>query len=131
MAFFVGILDGADGVYGVRIPDVPGCHGGGETPEAAIADAISALCEMADQAKAAKRRSAAEIMADPASGFGAAAGESLVMLPLLAPTGLPVRVNISLDGNVLEAIDEAARRRGMTRSAFLVNSALESIGRGG
>ena len=34
---YVGILDGSGTVWGVRVPDLPGCHGGGETPEAAIA----------------------------------------------------------------------------------------------
>lgn len=131
MAHFIGILDGSDGVYGVRIPDVPGCHGGGATPEDAIADAISALREMADQVKSAQRRSAVEIIADPGAAFDAGAGESLVMLPLLSESGHPVRANISLDANILAAIDEAAERRGVTRSAFLVNTALEKIGRGG
>lgn len=43
MTYYVGILDGSGSVWGVRIPDVPGCHGGGNSAEAAIADAISAL----------------------------------------------------------------------------------------
>ncbi len=47
MPYYVGILDGAKDAWGIRIPDVPGCHGGGATPEAAIADAISALREFA------------------------------------------------------------------------------------
>ena len=42
MAQYVGILDGAKDVWGIRIPDFPGCHGGGSTPEAALADAIGA-----------------------------------------------------------------------------------------
>ncbi len=37
MTHYVGILDGSGTVWGVRVPDLPGCHGGGETPEAAIA----------------------------------------------------------------------------------------------
>lgn len=43
----MGILDGSDDVWGVRIPDVAGCHGGGPTFEAALADATSALREVA------------------------------------------------------------------------------------
>jgi predicted RNase H-like HicB family nuclease len=43
MAHYVGVLDGADDVWGVRIPDIPGCVGGGATPDAALADAIEAL----------------------------------------------------------------------------------------
>ena len=43
MIYYVGVLDGAKDVWGVRIPDIPGCVGGGATPEAAIADVAAAL----------------------------------------------------------------------------------------
>ncbi|TPM29412.1 hypothetical protein FJ967_28260 [Mesorhizobium sp. B2-3-4] len=45
MTYYVGILDGADNVWGVRIPDLPGCHGGGASPDEAVADAVLAACE--------------------------------------------------------------------------------------
>jgi predicted RNase H-like HicB family nuclease len=45
MTNYVGILDGGGKTYGVRIPDLPGCYGGGETPEAAMADAMAAARE--------------------------------------------------------------------------------------
>jgi predicted RNase H-like HicB family nuclease len=48
MIRYVGILDGADDVWGVRVPDLPGCHGGGASPEEAIADAASAMGEWAE-----------------------------------------------------------------------------------
>ena len=39
MAHYAGILDGGGKAWGARIPDLPGCYGGGASPEAAIADA--------------------------------------------------------------------------------------------
>jgi predicted RNase H-like HicB family nuclease len=48
MAHYVGILDGSGDTWGVRVPDLPGCHGGGDTAEAAITDAISAAREWAE-----------------------------------------------------------------------------------
>ena len=45
MAQYIGILDGSGKTFGVRIPDLPGCYGGGATPEAAISDAMSAARE--------------------------------------------------------------------------------------
>jgi predicted RNase H-like HicB family nuclease len=48
MTYYLGILDGAEDAWGVRIPDLPDCHGGGETAETAIADAISAAREWAE-----------------------------------------------------------------------------------
>jgi Ribbon-helix-helix protein, copG family len=55
-------------------------------------------------------------------------GEVLVMVPLILDRGRPVRANISLDAGLLEAIDEEAERRGLTRSAFFTSAALEKVG---
>jgi predicted RNase H-like HicB family nuclease len=132
LPYYVGILDGTKDVWGVRMPDVPGCHGGGATPEAAIADAISALREFASH-RAAKGialkspRRVQAVIADKASGFDAAAGESIVMVPLILDRGRPVKANISLDAGLLEAIDDEAVRRGLTRSGFLASAALATI----
>ena len=132
MPYYVGILDGAKDVWGVRMPDVPGCHGGGATPEAAIADAISALREFASH-QASKGvalkppRRVQAVIADKASEFDAAAGESIVMVPLILDRGRPVKANISLDAGLLEAIDDEAVRRGLTRSGFLASAALATI----
>lgn len=132
MAQYVGILDGAKDVWGIRIPDVPGCHGGGPSPEAALADTISALQEFAAHEFARGRgirppRKVQEVMRDPAAEFDPKSGESLVMVPLLLDRGRPVKANISLDAGLLEAIDEEAERRGLTRSAFFTSAALDKI----
>jgi hypothetical protein len=127
MGLFVGILDGKDDVWGVRVPDVPGANGGGATPEEAIQDAISALCELADEIGGVQPRGAAEVAHDAASRFCPSKGETLVMLPILAASGTPSKANISIDKRQLDAIDEAAKRRGLTRSAFFVEAAIEKI----
>lgn len=43
MIEFVGILEGEGSTWGVRFPDLPGCVGGGSSPEEAITDAAVAL----------------------------------------------------------------------------------------
>jgi Ribbon-helix-helix protein, copG family len=53
--------------------------------------------------------------------------ESLVMIPLVLDKGRHVKASISLDAGLLEAIDEEAKRRGLTRSAFLVGAAIDKI----
>jgi len=135
MANYVGILDGAKGVWGIRIADVPGCHGGGATPEAALADAIGALREMAayfvaNDIALAPPRGMADVIRDRAAGFDPSR-ESLVLVPLLLDRARPVKANISLDAGLLEAIDEEAERRGLTRSGFLTSAALDKIEIGG
>jgi predicted RNase H-like HicB family nuclease len=130
MPHYVGILDGSGGTWGVRVPDLPGCHGGGGTAEAAIADVVSAAREWADHRDAKESempvpRPLSQIIADGELDVGA--GETAVMLPLLRDSGRPVRANLSLDAALLEAIDEAARARGLTRSAFIASAAREKI----
>ena len=94
MPYYVGILDGAKDAWGVRLPDVAGCHGGGATPEAAIADAISALHEFAAHQAARGTaldtpRSVQVVIADKLTEFDAAAGESVVMIALNSPAASP------------------------------------------
>ena len=130
MVRYVGVLDGSGDSWGVRVPDLPGCHGGGDNAEAAIADAISAVREWAEHRKAKgvampAPRPVGQILHDGELDVGA--GETAVMIPLLLDSGRPVRANLSLDAGLLEAIDEAARARGLTRSGFIASAAREKI----
>jgi predicted RNase H-like HicB family nuclease len=130
MTHYVGILDGSDDVWGVRIPDLPGCHGGGATAEAAIKDAASAAREWADHMSAKvgilpEARTLARIIAD--GEMDAGTGETAVMVPVLLDQGRMVRANLSLDAGLLASIDEAARARGLTRSAFVASAVREKI----
>lgn len=79
---YIGILDGSGDVWGVRVPDVAGCFGGGPTAYAAVLDAIETLQSLRadNQVPDAKPRSIDEIMAsgiefDPST-------EIYVMLPI-------------------------------------------------
>ena len=88
MKEYVGLLDGSGDVWGVRIPDAPGVHGGGATPEEAIADATSALREIGalratDGRAPFKARTLAEVRADPKVIEDiAASGGATVVIPL-------------------------------------------------
>jgi predicted RNase H-like HicB family nuclease len=130
MTHYVGILDGSGDVWGVRVPDLPGVHGGGATPEAAISDAISAAREWGEHQKSKgieipPARTVAQIL--QAEGIDTASGESAVLIPLLLDSGRTQRANLTFDAGLLAAIDAEARRRGLTRSAFLASAAREKI----
>jgi predicted RNase H-like HicB family nuclease len=134
MSYYIGILDGSGDVWGVRIPDFPGVHGGGATAEEAVDDAITALREVgaimsAEGQELPKARALTEVLADRKSAPNVKAGELAVLVPLLVDRGRPVRANISLDAGLLETIDAEAARRGLTRSAFLVSAAIDKIAR--
>lgn len=132
MVHYVGILDGGRRAWGVRIPDLPGCHSGGASPDAAITDAISALAEYAAELKKRnaplpKPRSPTEIVSDIRDRPNPDQGESAVMLPLLLDSGRTVRANLTFDAGLLDVIDAEAKLRGLTRSAFLASAAREKI----
>lgn len=132
MTYYVGILDGDGKTWGVRVPDLPGCHGGGATPDEAAADATSAVRvwiahQVACKAPVPKPRSLMKVLKDPSTEFDATNGEAAVMIPALLDDGRAVRANVSLDAGLLEAIDAEAKRRGLTRSAFLASAAREKI----
>lgn len=48
-----------------------------------------------------------------------------VMLPALVSSGRTLRVNLSLDENTIHLIDQAAKERGLTRSAYVAEAARE------
>ena len=130
MTEYVGIVDESRGVWGVRIPDLPGCYGAGDSAEAAIRDAASAAREWIVHQEAQgmarpKARTMSEILAS--GEIDVAAGEAAVLIPVLIDEGRTVRANLTFDAGLLGAIDAAASERGLTRSAFLASAAREKI----
>ncbi|BCP53816.1 HicB family protein [Kaistia sp. 32K] len=118
-------------VYGVSFPDFPGCISAGDTADEAVEQAAEALSGhvammAADGDAIPAPRSLEEILADPAIEEERE-GASFAFVPLIREQGAKVPVNISLDAGLLESIDEAARKRGITRSAFLASAARKEI----
>ena len=132
MTRYIALIDGEPGAFGVSFPDCPGCTAMGDTADGALATATRALREwMGDRVAAGlappAARSLEAIRADPEFAEDFEAGALVASVPLLLDAGRSVRANVSLDAGLLEAIDEAARERGLTRSAFLASAAREKI----
>jgi predicted RNase H-like HicB family nuclease len=132
MARYVAIVDGRPGAFGVVIPDLPGCTSGGVTVDEALRNAVEAVTLWAEDARAdgetvPKARPAEKLRNDPDVAAALAAGGVLAYVPLVLDAARPVKANLSLDAGLLNAIDEAAERRGLTRSAFLASAAREKI----
>ena len=132
MSRYVALVDGHASAYGVVIPDLPGCASGGRTIDEAVRNAQEAVSlwvgEMIAQGgKVPKPRTIEAAVADPEIAAAIAEGAALALVPLVRDSGRPTRANISLDAGLLDAIDEAAAARGLTRSAFLATAALEKI----
>jgi predicted RNase H-like HicB family nuclease len=126
------IVDGKRGAYGVVIPDLPGCTAMGNTLDGALADAAAAAIAWAEVARAdgvaiPKPRSIEILAQDAEVRAEIKAGGFLVIVPLVLDASRPAKANVSLDAGTLQAIDEAAAARGLTRSAFLASAARAKI----
>ena len=119
-------------VYGVTVPDIPGCHSWGETIEHAVANAKEAIVshletlielgepvdiEVSDIAELATQE-------DFEDATWAVVD---VYLSQIDPT--PERVNISLPRYVLKKIEAHTKTTHQTRSGFLAKAALHEMER--
>jgi predicted RNase H-like HicB family nuclease len=130
MARYLAVIDEDDGRLGAFFPDAPGCVAMGETEDEVIDNATEALSEwavdvLADGGTLPPPRSYVELL--KSGDYDLGRGGMVAPIPLLLETGKLARANISLDAGLLADIDEAAARRGVTRSAFLAAAAKEKI----
>jgi len=117
----------ADSDFGVSFPDLPGCVTAGRTLDEARAFAAEAIAlhleGLVQDGEAIPEPSSLEaIMAEAANRDAVAVLVSVPDVPEKT-----VRVNITLPESVLNAIDRAADRQGMTRSGFLVRAAKKEM----
>ena len=126
MASYIAIIHkDADSDYGVSFPDFPGCVTAGRTLDEARSMAAEALAlhiqGLTEDGAALPEPSSLEQAAQyPDFADGVAV---LVDGPKQSQT---LRVNITINSDDLAAIDAYASRHGMTRSGFLVQSAIKA-----
>ena len=131
MARYFAVLEKEpESLWGVYFPDIPGCVAAAETADATLANAVAALKDVAEERAAdgramPKARSLEEIQADEEVRVALTAGAALVAVPFVLDKGRVVRANLTVDAGALELIDAAATERGISRSAFMVDAALE------
>lgn len=129
MAIYVAIVHkDPKSDFGVSFPDFPGCIAAGrnideakDMAQEALILHIQGMIEDADELPAPSKLE--EIMADP--DFADATAYLVVDVPDAKPR--TVRVNITLPEMTLKQIDAAAKKRGMSRSSFLVHAAQSAI----
>lgn len=118
------------GVFGVSFPDIPGAVSMGCSEEDVIRKGSEALtfhvAGMVEEGEPLPRqRSLAELKLDPT--FREAVADAVVALVPFEMPGKSVRLNISMDENLLHAVDRAAQAAGQSRSAFLAEAARQRI----
>jgi predicted RNase H-like HicB family nuclease len=107
--------------YGVSFPDFPGCISGGETLDQALTSAAEALgahvaLMLEDGDPIPPVRDLDELRADPefADDFD---GAMIAVVPAFFPGRRAQRVNITVDGDLLEEIEASSPRPRGKRSA--------------
>lgn len=130
MPIAYAILHEENGVFGVSFPDFPGCITGADTEEDAIRKADEALTfhvagMLEDGETLPIGRSMRELVADP-SVRELLDGGVLFMARYELPKRA-LRINVSMDESLIEAIDRAAEQANESRSGFLAEAARQRI----
>lgn len=128
--YFAFVTKDDDSDYSVLFPDLPGCYSAGATLEEACDMAADALAlHVAGLREEGETVPPPRAFADLADEAAAAASEDsdsfFCVVPVtLRPTkGKAMRVQVTLDENLLAAIDARAAETGETRSGFLAAGA--------
>ena len=128
---YVSFIHRDDAGYGVSFPDFPGCVSVGNTIDEAIRQGVEALAfhveGLLEDGEAIPSPRSIDAIKTALELNDWRRDADLVLIPLLLDRGSSRRVNISLDHGLLELIDDEARRRRMTRSAFLATAARREI----
>ena len=123
---YVAVIDKDPGsAYGVRFPEVPGCYSAADSFDDIVPNAIEALSLFFEDGDPAPPRGIEAVREQVAGSI--AEGAVLMMIPYVRDRKRVVRVNLSLEKGFLDTLDEAARLRGMTRSAFVQKAAAREI----
>lgn len=116
MSRYPAYIDGNKGAYGVTFPDLPGIVAMGSTIDEAMVNAEEALRDYAIEAE---KEDEAIIPPSDLERVETPPGQALVSIPLIRLSGRSVRRHMTLDEGVAAFIDSEARRRGMTRTAYV------------
>jgi predicted RNase H-like HicB family nuclease len=128
MAAYIALIRKKRGTaFGVDFPDFPGCISAGKTLDEALHGAREALAlhlkGMIEDGERIPEASSLEDVLEDTENRDAV--PCLVQLP--RAKGRAVRINITVDENLLKEIDDTAASMGITRSAFLGEAARVKI----
>ena len=128
MRYYIALVHkDADSAYGISFPDLPAVFSASDNEEEIVSNAVEALRLWAEDENLPTPSTHAEILARDDVRDELKAGAFLVRIPVIEEHTRTVRANITLEAGTLAAIDAAAKKRGLTRSAFLAQAARREI----
>ncbi|MCV6576283.1 MAG: type II toxin-antitoxin system HicB family antitoxin [Cohaesibacter sp.] len=125
MNHYIAVIEkDPDSAYGVSFPQLEGVFSAGDTFEEATRNANEALQLFFEDNPSDRPtpwtmdqvRNLEDVQTDLTQGA------MLVAIPYIELTGRTVRANLTFDAGLLVAIDEEAKARGISRSAFIASA---------
>ena len=132
MAYTIATIHQEKGVFGISFPDFPGCISTALTLDDVMVRGAQALAlhvegMVEDGEKLPDLRGLDQLRAAEPEWFE---GATVAAMPVELPAKA-VRLNISLDANLLTRIDRAAKLSGQTRSGFIAHAVRQKIAANG
>lgn len=128
MKLYLAIVEqDGDSAYGIRFPDVPGCFSAVDEADGILPNAIEALRLFEEDEALPAPSGQADLVARADVRDALAGGGYLIAVPLIENDTAVVRANVTFERGMLKAIDQSAKRLGLTRSAFLASAARDKI----
>ena len=126
MRHYIGIAHkDHNSAYGIHFPDVPGCFSASDTQEELLTNAAEALALYFEDHPETIARSLDDIREVAKDDL--ADGAFLLAVPHISLSGRSAKANITMDAGLLDAVDQTAKERGLTRSSFLADLARREI----
>lgn len=114
-----------DSAFGVSFPDLPGCFSAADDWADVIPQAMDALDLWFEDEPMVEPRALDQVQGEVAGEI--ADGAVLVVVPYIEADARVVRVNITMERGLLNAIDKVAKSKGVNRSAFLAAAARKEM----
>lgn len=128
MRYFTAIVhQNGESAFGLTFPDLPGCFAAADDWNAISAAATEALDLWFEDMPDVEPSSLDTLRQSDTVKEEMAAGGVLLPVPYIPADTAVKRVNVTIERGLLRAIDETARKRGMTRSSFLASAARHEL----
>ena len=126
MSIYYGIVHkDRESAYGVHFPDIPLCFSAADEIEDLLPNAMEAIA-ISHEYKPLPEPSTIESVRSQAAE-DIAEGAFILAVPLVSLIGRTVRANVTMDAGLLESLDDAAKQRKLTRSAFIAQAVRKEI----
>ena len=128
MKYFIALVHKDDeSAFGINFPDLPSVFSAADAEDDLTANAIEALRLWAEDETLPAPSSYEDLVTREDVRAELAKGAFLARIPFIEDDTRVVRANVTFEKGMLDAIDAAAKERGLTRSAFLASAARKEI----